>query len=398
MATDTSIEWADKTWSPIIGCDRVSEGCTGCYAISQARIRTFNPNPKISQAFAGTVDVIGGRVDWTGQVNQLENRLAEPLRWKKQRKVFVNSLSDLFHKNVDYDFIVKVFAIMALTPQHSYQLLTKRHARMRTVLNDRCTCGNGHAPGVHFRSAMAWAVSKANPNRIAGVPDDAEQRVSNTPWPLPNLHLGVSVEDQHWADIRIPALLDTPAAVRWISAEPLLGPIDLFGKLDYHGHRPKLTYWLDGRPGFGDPYTTSTGIQMRPLTTGPKLDWVVAGGETGPNARTPHPDWFRTLRNQCAQAGVPFLFKQWGDWGPMWPLDKDDHIITTRRGLGVTIANDGTVYQPGDLSYPDGPRYGEAVRAGHDRAHLTAMYRLGKKKAGRELDGRTHDEFPAVVK
>jgi protein gp37 len=395
MATDTSIEWADKTWSPIIGCDRVSEGCRGCYAISQARIRSFNPHPAIAKAFAGTVDVIGDRVDWTGQINQLEDRLTQPLSWRKPAKVFVNSLSDLFHKNVDNDFIVKVFAIMALTPQHTYQLLTKRHARMRSVLNDRCTCGNGHVPGVHFRSAMAWAVSKANPNRIPGLPDDAEHRVYfDTPWPLPNLHLGVSVEDQHWADIRIPALLDTPAAVRWISAEPLLGPIDLWGKTDYHGHRPRLTYWLDGRPGPGPEHTTSTGMTMHSIVTGPKLDWVVAGGETGPGARPPHPDWFRTLRNQCAQSGTPFLFKQWGDWGPMWPLDKDGRLVTTRRGLGVTVANDGTVYQPGDLAYPDGPRYGEALRAGHDRAHLTAMYRLGKKKAGRELDGRTHDQFP----
>jgi hypothetical protein len=212
---------------------------------------------------------------------------------------------------------------------------------------------------------------------------------SGIEWPLPNVHLGVSVENQHWADIRIPALLDTPAAVRWISAEPLLGPIDLTRIDASSKQQPDMVYDALGQR-YGVP-----GRWQAPAAA--KLDWVVAGGESGPKARPPHPDWFRTLRNQCAAADVPFLFKQWGDWGPEWPLDKDGHLLTTPRGLGVTVANDGTVYQPGELAYPDGPRYGEAVRAGHDKASLTAMYRLGKKKAGRELDGREHNEFPAVA-
>ena len=395
MATDTSIEWADKTWSPLIGCDRVSEGCLGCYAISQARIRTFNPDPGIAKAFAGTVDRINDRIDWTGQVNQLEDRLTQPLAWRKPRKVFVNSLSDLFHKNVTDEFIARIFAVMALTPQHTYQILTKRHARMRTVLNDRCDCGNGHMPGIHFRSAMAWAVSKANPNRIPGLPDDAEHRLyHDTPWPLRNVHLGVSVEDQQWANIRIPALLDTPAAVRWISAEPLIGPVDLLrwlkrpqipacdrctqpGPLDWHSAH----LWGNCRCGCHLPK--------------PGIDWVVAGGESGPNARPPHPDWFRTLRDQCAAADVPYLLKQWGQWGLEAPVDADGAIVRGKRGLGVTVAADGTVYQPGDLTYPDGPRYREAVRARHDRTgHLTAMYSVGKKNAGRELDGVEHNQFP----
>jgi protein gp37 len=381
VATDTTIEWADKTWSPIIGCDRVSPGCDSCYAISTARIRESNPHPAIAAAFAGTTQRTDTGVDWSGKVNLLEDRLTQPLRWKKSAKVFVNSLSDLFHKNVPDEFIAKVFATMAATPQHTYQILTKRHARMRSLLNQ-----DEFRLLVKDEYTGLWLAGL-----IPGQP-----LVINI-WPLRNVHLGVSVENQHWADIRIPALLDTPAAVRWISAEPLLGPIDLLGKRDHHGHRPTLTYWLTGRPQLGQPRTTNTEIQMHPLATGPRLDWVVAGGESGPKARPPHPDWFRTLRNQCAAANIPYLFKQWGDWGPEWPLDKDGHLLTTRRGLGVTVANDGTVYQPGELAYPDGPRYGEAVRAGHDKASLTAMYRLGKKKAGRELDGREHNEFPAVA-
>jgi protein gp37 len=387
MATDTSIEWADKTWSPIIGCDRVSPGCDHCYAVTTARIRSSNPHPGIAEAFAGTVDSINGRLDWTGRINQLEDRLTQPLTWKKPRKVFVNSLSDLFHKNVTDEFIARVFAVMALTPQHTYQVLTKRHARMRSVLNDRCTCGNGHVPGVHLRSAMTWAVSQANPNRIPGVPDDAEQRVYNTPWPLPNVHLGVSVENQHWADIRIRALLDTPAAVRWISAEPLLGPVDLTRIHAGSRQQPDMVYDALGQR-YGVP-----GLWQAPTTS--RLDWVVAGGESGPQARPAHPDWFRSLRDQCAAADVPFLFKQWGDWGLDAPLDSEGRLLRGVRGLGVAVANDGTVYQPGDLTYPDGPRRAEAFRANHQRAHLTAMYRVGKKAAGRELDGQEHNQFPA---
>jgi protein gp37 len=395
MATDTKIEWADKTWSPIIGCDRVSPGCHGCYAISQARIRTFNPHPKISQAFAGTVDVIDGRVDWTGQVNQLEDRLTQPLTWRKPAKIFVNSLSDLFHKNVDHDFIVKVFATMALTPQHTYQLLTKRHARMRTVLTDNCTCGNGHLPGFHFRSAMAWAVSKANPDRIPGVPDDAEQRINATAWPLPNLHLGVSVEDQHWADIRIPALLDTPAAVRWISAEPLLGPIRLSAS------------WIPIPADFRTVQLADILGIARPE----RLDWVVAGGESGPKARPAHPDWFRSLRDQCAAADVRFLFKQWGEWGPApfivrvcdpetgWQ-GTDEELAAAKvdsEARGATHVHTGNWYDE------DGERRYHLHEIGHkpwslERVGLpegtAAIRRWGKKRAGRELDGRTHDAFP----
>lgn len=391
MATDTSIEWADKTWSPIIGCDRVSPGCDSCYAITTAHIRKSNPHPDIAAAFAGTTHKTDGRIDWTGQINHLEDRLTQPLAkdWQKPLKIFVNSQSDLFHKDVDTDFIAKVFAIMALTPQHEYQILTKRHARMRSVLTDTCTCGNGHAPGVHFRSRMAWAVSKANPDRIPGVPDDAEHRVNNAPWPLPGVWMGVSVENQQWADTRIPALLDTPAAIRWISAEPLLGPIDLTRISASSKQQPDMVY-----DALGQRY----GVPGRwQAATSARLNWVVAGGESGPKARPMHPDWPRSLRNQCAAAGVPYLFKQWGTWGVDWPLDKDGKVITTGRGLGITVANDGTVYQPGDLTYPDGPRWGEALRANHGRANLTAMYRLGKKKAGRELDGREHNGFPAVT-
>jgi protein gp37 len=197
-------------------------------------------------------------------------------------------------------------------------------------------------------------------------------------WPLPNVWLGVSTENQQWADIRIPALLDTPAAVRWISAEPLLGPID-------------ISRWQQERPVGRD-------LALRPLTPSemracriPGLDWLVVGGESGRGARPMHPDWPRRLRYQCEAAGIPFLFKQWGEWTPMAPLRDGKFDFTG----AYSLANDGTLYEPGALAYPDGPRYGEAIRADHGRAHLTSMYLVGKKAAGRELDGELHDGYPA---
>ncbi|MDX3165951.1 phage Gp37/Gp68 family protein [Streptomyces scabiei] len=389
MSTDTAIEWANKSWGPIIGCTRVSDGCDGCYAIRTANIRTYNPNPKIAAAYAGTVHTTEERLDWTGQVNLVEQRLTDPLTWRKPLRVFVNSQSDLFHEQVPEEFIARIFAVMAVTRRHTFQLLTKRHGRMRSLLGKaefwREVGRYARQDAYRHRGAEEWieeGVSVCDPATF----EELRQ--------LPNVWLGVSVENQKTADLRIPALLATPAAVRWISAEPLLGPVDLCGPVNEWGGRSRLTYWLDGRPGLGEAYTTGTGVEMRPLVTGPRLDWVVAGGESGPGARPAHPDWFRLLRDQCAHSKVPFLFKQWGQWGLEAPLDGEGRIVRGARGLGVTLANDGTVYAPGDLAYPDGPRYGEALRAGHQRASLTQVYSIGKKAAGRELDACTHDDYP----
>lgn len=390
MSARSDIEWTDKTWSPVIGCTKVSAGCDGCYAIRTANVRAKHPNPKVAAAFAGTVHRSEYGLDWTGQVNLLAERLTEPLRWRTPRKVFVNSQSDLFHDQVPDEFIARVFAVIALTPRHTYQVLTKRHGRMRALLN---------SPG--FRELCENAEADLVTDEATPGLSRYEREQYQTRWwssfsePLANLWLGVSVEDQKTADLRIPALLETRAAVRWISAEPLLGPIDLDGPLHPLGGRRKLTYWLTGRPGWGEPVKTATGLEMCSPVIGPRLDWVVAGGESGPGARPVHPDWLRTLRDQCARAEVPFLFKQWGQWGLDAPFDRDGHVVRGARGLGVTLANDGTVYAPGDLTYPDGPRYSEAIRAGHAKARLTQVYSRGKGATGRELDGRTHDEYPA---
>ncbi len=322
MGDRTGIEWTDATWNPVTGCTKVSPGCDHCYAEG------------IAHRFAGTPSYPNGF-----DVTLRPERLDQPLRWAKPRRVFVNSMSDLFHKDIPDEYIAEVFSVMARAGHHTFQVLTKRPGRMSSLLS---------RPS--FRDNLAhWG----------------------TPWPLPNVWLGVSVEDQRWADIRIPQLLRTPAAIRFISAEPLLGPVDL---------------------GYGEPCDHSRHTHLE-VGCWAALDWVIVGGESGRGARPMHPDWVWRIGRQCTDAGVAFLFKQWGEWSPMAPLR--DGVFDFSGGHA--LADDGTLYEPGALAYPDGPRYGEALRANHNRAHLTSMYRVGKKAAGRELDGQIWDGYPAPV-
>jgi protein gp37 len=367
VSDKTGIEWTDRTLNIVTGCTKVSDGCLHCY------IERTPPLRMAGRKF--DKPGIGGSI---GLMFHMD-RLAKVVRATKPRRWFVNSLADLFHADVPRDVIVQLWAAMALAPQHTFQILTKRHDRMRNLIADECKCGSGHMDGIHFRSAMAWAVSKANPNRPDWAPDDAEQRVYSAEWPLRNVWLGVSVEDQKAADLRIPALLETPAAVRWLSCEPLLGPVDLHGPVDRFGGRPHLTYWLTGQPHWVDdvgsePRTSS-------LAIGPKIDWVVVGGESGPGARPMHPDWARTLRDQCADSGVPYLFKQWGAWAPAPPVDaRPGDVVLHHDGTLVTLTADGFESMPVEF-----------------RRGAYAMRRVGKKSAGRELDGRTWDQYPVVT-
>ncbi|WP_052622288.1 DUF5131 family protein, partial [Mycobacteroides abscessus] len=227
MGDKTGIEWADATWNPVTGCDKVSPGCDHCYA------ETF------AERWRGT----RGHYFETGFDVQLRpDKLDLPLRWTKPRRIFVNSMSDLFHDKVPDEYIARVFAVMALAPQHTFQLLTKRHGRMRTLLRDG-----------EFQQQVydAWGQLEMPKGR----PSMEDWPWSG--WPLPNVWLGVSAEDQKRADLRIPALLDTPAAARFVSAEPLLGPIDLHG--DPIGK--DSVFWIG------------------------HLDWVIVGGESGSGAR-----------------------------------------------------------------------------------------------------------------
>lgn len=253
MSGRTNIEWTDATWNPVTGCTKISAGCTHCYI---ARTPPFRMAGRQFWHEEGS-----DRIGATTGVQLHPERLGVPLSWRKPRKVFVCSLADLFHASVPDEFIARVFASMARSPQHTFQVLTKRANRMHSLLgNDGQTL-------------------------LEATTDEATAEALYRQWPLPNVWLGVSAETQQWADIRIPALLDTPAAVRWVSAEPLLGPIDL------------------KRAAAVPPRSPITGD----LDPGPGIDWVVAGGESGPGARPMHPRWARDLRDQCAFHGVPFL-------------------------------------------------------------------------------------------
>lgn len=262
----TKIEWTDETWNPVRGCAIVSKGCTNCYAMKQAH-RFSGPG----QPYEGLTKLTKGGPVWTGKIRLVPERLDDPLRWKEPRRIFVNSMSDLFHEDVPHEFIARVFATMVEARQHTFQILTKRPARMLEVMK-RFVAENEEFGGE--------------------LPEDVPPR---------NVWLGVSTEDQAAADERIPLLLQTPAAVRWISAEPLLGPIDL--GIHRYGETVRSYLRLRERGRGGD------------IQSGVGLDWVVAGGESGPGARPMHPDWARSLRDQCKAAGVAFLFKQWGGVG-----------------------------------------------------------------------------------
>ncbi|NKI17400.1 phage Gp37/Gp68 family protein [Spongiibacter sp. KMU-166] len=355
MGDKTGIEWTDATWNPIRGCSRVSDGCRNCYAETVAN-RFKGPGLPYEGLIAK-----GGQ--WNGKIRIVEHLIDQPLRWRRPRRIFVNSMSDLFHENVPDELIDKVFAVMALCPQHTFQVLTKRPNRML----EYCKSLGKHrsVDRVSIASAQLQADGLFSYTHTSGG------------WCLPNVWLGVSVEDQATAEERIPLLLATPAAVRWISAEPLLGPLDLdlsrcethdrdFITDDEHCGECLADGWSGDMP---------TGHWLDPLNGG--LDWVVVGGESGSGARPMHPEWPRYLRDQCVNAGVPFLFKQWGDWG-----DEE------------SIERTGTAWCGWWELYPED---GGAPRKTWTRVWPEVtheVFKVGKKHAGRYLGDRTWDEYP----
>lgn len=320
----TTIEWTDATWNPLVGCSVISPGCTNCYAMAQAA-RIERMSPGLPQ-YRGVTQVVNGNPVWTGAVNLAPDaKLLEPLRWKKPRRVFVNSMSDLFHESVPDEWIDRIFAIMALAPQHTFQVLTKRAKRMRAYMSDDRTPHRIARKTVdlmitgHVTPDDNWPVESIGD---IDFPDDITLRQ----WPLPNIWLGVTTEDQSRADERIPDLFATPAAVRFVSVEPMLGPVDLTsltvdGDMEMNALRPWS--WKEVWEAAWSPEATGVSLNEAieafqedggvypPTDDRPRgLDWVICGGESGPHARPMHPDWARALRDQCAAVGVPFFMKQ----------------------------------------------------------------------------------------
>jgi len=322
----------------------------------QMAARIERMSPKLDH-YKGLTKRVNGKAVWTGKLALApESTLLLPLRTKKPTMWFVNSMSDLFHEDVPDEWIDRVFAVMALTPQHTYQVLTKRSGRMREYVS-----GLGQSSTTPDRiTQLAFSIG-ANVRGYRGSGGLCGR-------PLPNVWLGVSAERQQEADERIPDLLATPAAVRFVSAEPLLGPID-FARLG------DATFRLNAFTGEAEH---TLGFKDR---TRGRLDWIIVGGESGPNARPMHPDWARSIRDQCAAAGVPFFFKQWGRWALFADGDADPDPRLDHRDDWMLVDLDG------GLDAPDGrwpmKEYGEC-----------AMVPVTKSRAGRLLDGREHNEMP----
>ncbi len=318
----------------------MSEGCRNCYAEAiNLRLGTglrFKP---------------GHRKDI--QLFLDERTLDAPLRWKKPRMVFVCSMTDLFADFVPDEWIDRMFATMALCPRHTFQVLTKRPQRMLEYVG---------TPDVYSRVGTACA-------EMWRAPLTEEQ------WPLPNVWLGVSVEDQAAANARVPHLLATPAAIRFLSCEPLLGPIDLTGlgvptHVHHHPHNDQST--PEKRAALA-AIVHAAAKQM-----GPALDWVICGGESGPDARPMHPDWARSLRDQCAVAGVAFFFKQWGEW---FPRDQWEHNPT------LVLPDDCDAYHNNERTRV----FGDGLNG------FVPCHRVGKSRAGRLLDGCEWNEMPGAT-
>lgn len=294
MSDNTKIEWADATVNAVNGCSVLSPGCTNCYAMRLAGTRMKHHPSRAGLTVASKAGPV-----WTGEVRLNETALMQPLRWRRPRRIFWNAHGDLFHEAVPDEWIDRCFAVMALAPQHTHQVLTKRSGRMRSYF----------ASDHHYKQPVG-AVAElyvAYPDLARLLPFDERRaiQVGTAGWPLKNVWLGVSAEDQTRADERIPDLLATPAAVRFLSCEPLLGPIDLTKLRARHPLGPArmcalTSYWRGAGYGAG-------------------IDWLIAGGESGPYARPMDEAWAESLRDQCKGAGVAFFMKQMAKKAPIPP-------------------------------------------------------------------------------
>lgn len=354
MAGKTRIAWTDMVWNPIRGCTPVSEGCRNCYAARQA-LRFAGEGG----AYAGLVRRTPGGPRWTGEVRLVPEVLMAPLHWRTPKKIFVNSMGDIFHPLVPEEWLDKVFAVMALCPQHTFQLLTKRPRRMvEYLLNLPRRAANTPALANRCIPYEDGRICQLLRNALGpGTP------VIERNWPLKNVWVLVSIEDQATADERLPWLLRAPAAVRGVSLEPMLGPVDFLAV------RPDAWTVLNVLEGVG--YTTRPAAmgQTIPNVWTERVDWVIVGGETGPGARPLNPQWVRDVRDQCVEAGVAFWFKSWGEWAPVHELrvnepgikgkpwfhfDPDTAVCRVgRRRAGAVLGDREWQQWPGEGSIPD---------------------------------------------
>lgn len=382
MSDNSNIECTDATWNVVRGCTKVSAGCDNSYAMGIAH--RFSG---AGLAYEGLTRKIAGRGQWNGKVKLAPELLTLPFTWVKPRRVFVNSMSDLFHPSVPFEFIADVFAVMSVSTRHTYQILTKRPERMRQFLREYLVNYEGInydqwldecCPGDDFDPDNISAPNIYPEWKALGIGPGGGYDNCGPVFPYENVHLGVSVEDQQTANKRIPDLLECPAAIRFLSCEPLLGPVDLTNvcvQADRHGEEYQnclsLEDWVD--------YPESQEV-INSVGSGALIDWVIAGGESGPGARPANPDWFRALRDQCVAYSVPFFFKQWGEYIPV--------ECTADNPFGWYPLDGG-----------DGSRFDDIdkEKCELDIVGMNLVCKVGKKLAGRMLDGREWNQMPDVV-
>jgi len=361
----TAIEWCHRpgtvarTWNPTKGCSRISEGCRHCYAEAQAarivRMGKGKPTP-----YDGLVKTVNGEARWTGAVRLVPETLAQPLSWKQPSTVFVDSMSDLFHESLTNEQIAAVYGVMAACPQHTFIVLTKRARRRREWFRWADKVGGGFDLMRYGPSGLltcAWEACAGNawgdddpPERLGSVPGPD---TFGTQWPLPNVWEGVSVENQNAADERIPELLQTPAALRFLSCEPLLGPLDLTDRLGVWTSCPEC-----GRNVSVDEDGCCTGCGRDAVYFG--VDWVIAGCESGPGMRPCATSWLASLRDQCAAAEVPFFLKQAHPW--TWVDGAKPPGHGKDEGDGAISFGEGSKRKPGGvigLPYLDGVQWAQ---------------------------------------
>ncbi len=369
----TKIEWCTnpdgtkgETWNPITGCTPISEGCQNCYA------------KRMANRLKGRC---GYDADNPFKVTQHQDRLDQPFKWKKPRKIFVCSMGDLFHEDVQDWMLDEIFGVILgckifnNTPDHIFMVLTKRPERMLNYFTDRTpvellkawanACPwSANDPDVtvedivYGATCRDWDEQGRNSSGSEHKPWGYLERL----WPLPNLWLGVTAENQARADERIPILLQIPAAVRFVSVEPMLGPVDLTNITMPDEYQPPHVV-LPSLTGFH--VNTLREDDDHIYQSNNHLDWIIAGGETGPGARPMHPAWVRSLRDQCQAGGTPFFFKSWGDW---------------------CTASQCEVWEHGKYAVPGSMPLGD----------YQDVHRVGKKNAGRLLDGREWNQYPGV--
>jgi len=380
VSDKSKIEWTDSTWTPIrarrrdtgkvgVHCERVSPACKNCYAdlLNRRNLPQHGTGLEFTILNREKVEIF---VD--------EQMLMAPLRWKRPRKIFVCSQTDLFGEFVTDDMIDRVFAVMALCPQHTFQVLTKRPERMLKWTQGIDDNDGGWIDGECYRDSLIEGEAQNIYCKLHPAADPSEWLAVHLP--LPNVWLGITAENQEWADKRIPLLLQTTAAKRFVSVEPMLGPVDLRDYLRIPGMPERIV-----RPG-------SVPVEYMPVVG---LDWVICGGESGHGARPMHPNWARSLRDQCVAAGVPFHFKQWGEWMEL-PVFRMSRNVMDNRSYRIALRkyvkdNKSSGWLSADHLL-DGVR--ETCLIDGDKA----LGKVGKKAAGRLLDGVEWNQFPEESK